>query len=120
MVVGTDSMDCLDAEYRITRLTKDISASILCHFTVQIRSKSNSSSPDNVCGMRGYVFLWPLIMIDNAIRTGIVKGVDAVSRRDWTKRILLYLHNDLGIAKARAVIQANHEAGYIFSPLPSS
>jgi hypothetical protein len=120
MAVGTDSMDCLDAEYRITRLTKDISASILCHFTVQILSKSNSSSPDDVCGMRGYVFLWPLIMIDNAIRTGIVKGVDAVSRRDWTKRILLYLHDDLGIAKARAVIRANHEASYIFSPLPSS
>jgi hypothetical protein len=52
MAVGTDSMDCLDAEYQITRPTKDISASILCHFTVQILSKSNSSSPDNVCGMR--------------------------------------------------------------------
>jgi len=65
--------------------------------------------------MRGYVLLWPLIMIDNAIRTGIVKGVDAVSRRDWIKRILLYLHDNLGIAKARAVIRANHEASYIFS-----
>jgi hypothetical protein len=54
-------------------------------------------------------------MIDNAIRTGIVKGVDAVSRRDWIKRILLYLHDNLGIAKARAVIRANHEASYIFS-----
>jgi len=59
-------------------------------------------------------------MIDNAIRAGIVKGVDAVSWRDWIKRILLYLHDDLGIAKARAVIQANYEASYISSPLPSS
>ena len=70
--------------------------------------------------MRCYILLWPLIMIDNAIRAGIVKGVDAVSRRDWIRRILLYLHDDLGIAKARAVIRANHEASYIFSPLPSS
>ncbi|OCK91005.1 uncharacterized protein K441DRAFT_679886 [Cenococcum geophilum 1.58] len=79
MAVGTDSMDCLDAEYQIFRLTEDVSASILCHFTIQILSKSNSSSPNDVCGMRGYVLLWPLIMIDNAIRAGIVKGVDAVS-----------------------------------------
>lgn len=120
MAVSTGSMDCLDAEYQITRLTEDVSASILCHFTVQILSKSNLNSPDDVCGMRGYVLLWPLVMIDDTIRAGVVKGVDAVSRRDWIKRILLYLHDDLGIAKAKAAIRANHEASYMFSPLPSS
>lgn len=120
MAVSTGSMDCLDAEYQITRLTEDVSASILCHFTVQIPSRSNLNSPDDVCGMRGYVLLWPLVMIDNAIRAGVVKGVDTVSRRDWIKRILLYLHDDLGIARARAAIRANHEASYMFSPLPSS
>lgn len=119
MAASIESMDYINAEYQIAQLAEDVCASILCHFTVQIPSRSESNSADDICGMRGYVLLWPLSILNNAIRAGIVKGIDGVSRRDWIKGVLLYMHNDLGIAKARAAIQASYEPSSVFSPLPS-
>jgi hypothetical protein len=91
---------------RVWRLTEDICASVLSHFTVLIPNKPDSGSALNVCGLRGYYLLWPLAVVGIILRTLRVPGMDAVKRLSWMKSILLYLQYDLGLAKAGAVVKA--------------
>jgi len=104
---STVMLDRVRIDCQIWDLTEDICASVLANFTVMIASKPDSNSASNVCGMRGYFLLWPLSIIAQNLRQnmGMGMGVSAVQRLLWIRNVMSYLQNDLGLAKAGAVVK---------------
>ncbi|OCK85394.1 hypothetical protein K432DRAFT_377746 [Lepidopterella palustris CBS 459.81] len=106
--VWASSVELLDRthiEFQLARLTEEICASVISHFTVNIANKPNSNSVDDVCAMRGYTLIWPLAVV-KTLRAGMINGIEPISRRKWIDNILEFLRDELGIAKAGAAIRA--------------
>lgn len=98
-------LDRSHIECQMLRMVEDICASVLSQFTVIIRTKEDSSSASNVCGLRGYYLLWPLVVTSQVLMSEAIVGIDD-KRLGWIQNVLIYLKNDLGIAKAAAAVKA--------------
>ncbi|KAF2809759.1 uncharacterized protein BDZ99DRAFT_571519 [Mytilinidion resinicola] len=98
-------LDRSHIECQMSRMVKDVCASVLPQFTVIIRTKEDSSSASNVCGLRGYYLLWPLAVTSQVLISDSLVGIDP-KRLEWIQNVLIYLKNDLGITKASAAVKA--------------
>lgn len=91
----------------IRSLLDDICSSTIAVLSSPLPEKPPSKSPQEICGVRGYYLLWPLITCKKYL--GIMAFSDTVEREKWVQNVLGFIRFNLGIGTAQTDLHESAE-----------
>ncbi|KAF2238185.1 hypothetical protein EV356DRAFT_573755 [Viridothelium virens] len=83
----------------IRSLADDICSSVIALLSSPLPEKPSHGSLHEICGVRGYYLLWPLITAEKYLR--LIVSPDNVERARWIQNVLGFIRIHLGIGMAQ-------------------
>lgn len=93
------------------RLTTEISYTIPDALAMSFDGSSDFESVDKIPTLWAYMVLWPAYTSFQCLNHRLVKGEDTMKRAIWFRRVLAFLLETIGIAKAKIMIEEPEAQG---------
>jgi hypothetical protein len=92
----------LEIEHTLITIVDGQLESCISMFTRPLRGKPEVHIVEDVCSLRGYMFIGPLSSVLLCLNQVALTGFETQGRLDWTMRVMSFIETNLGYAKAGA------------------